>query len=100
MAIEQQIEDIISKAQALLDTNDDYYIIINKTNRTIVITNNNNNTDLGRWSLNENSIRYGSYTFTQATALAKVFQDLYHIEYREQFGLRTTSGSNKTIKAF
>lgn len=100
MIKKEDIENIMVKAENLLDTESNYVVIINKTNHTIVISDKFSSNNVGVWSSNENSITYGNYTFSKATALAKIFQDLCHIECREEFGLRTTHGSDDRTKAF
>jgi hypothetical protein len=77
-----------------------FYVYVNKVNKFINITTDCNGRVMNVWSDGGNDIIYGIFTFDEAVAFAKTFSDLHHIEYRETFNIRTTTGSNNNTKAF
>jgi len=101
MSKKEKLISIVEKTNNLLENSDDFYVYVNTTNYAINITNSmSEDRHVDEWLENKNDIYYGVFSFSEAIAFAKILNDLYHIEYRETFNIRTTNGSNNGIKAF
>ena len=101
MSKKEKLISIVAKTNNLLENSDDFYVYVNITNYSIHITDRISEGRVSEEFLeNNNDVYYGSFSFSKAVAFAKILSDLYHIEYRETFNIRTTNGSNNEIKAF
>jgi hypothetical protein len=93
----EKIDEIFQKTQELINSenNNNFYVYINKTNSYINITMNYDKStrSIGEWLEKDNDIIYGPYSYTQAIAYANIFSNLYHIYYRQSFGIKTTNGN-------
>lgn len=90
----------LTKKQISENDNSEFYVYINKTNNFINIKNSNNGRIIEKWSDKENDILLGPYSYVEAIAFSKIFDSIHHIEFRENFNVKTTLGSDTELKPF